>query len=229
MAVALTLGEIAEILSSGEFGRFIGHPESEVLDAKSSPYTLGEATRNFELAKDISALANSRGGFIILGLAADEPDAATMTELITSVRPIPLDKVNPKQYRDVIQSHVYPKPTVAMRWVQGNDSQRLFVIEVTAHESEQPYLTVSASLGGGAVTGRAYGFFERSGAHTDVATVEAMQGHLRDGRRFNQIVKARLEAIELQIADLSRRNERAVELEASFNYDELIQRAIAQP
>lgn len=68
--MALTREEIAAVLSGGTFDPFIGEIESAYLDAKRDPY---QDTDNGKLniAKDVSALANDTGGYIVIGLRTE--------------------------------------------------------------------------------------------------------------------------------------------------------------
>src|SRR5438067_1534205 len=57
--------EALAILESGEFDQLIGRPETPEVEFKGEPYQLDRETQRFELAKDVSAMANAAGGVII--------------------------------------------------------------------------------------------------------------------------------------------------------------------
>jgi len=60
---------ILEILSSRIFDRLKGLREDLYFEAKGKvPYDLNSAAGRYELAKDVSAFANSEGGHIVVGL-----------------------------------------------------------------------------------------------------------------------------------------------------------------
>ncbi len=58
--------------------------------------------QKLELAKDVSALANSVGGVIVLGFDTWR-DPLTSGERISEFKPFPLDRVNSDRHRKVIQ------------------------------------------------------------------------------------------------------------------------------
>ena len=60
--------EIEEILSESRFNDLLGIAESHRLEFKSQPYDLQQTKQQHELAKDVSALANSEGGCIVVGI-----------------------------------------------------------------------------------------------------------------------------------------------------------------
>lgn len=53
------MDEINKILLESRFNDFLGISESYELEFKSQPYDLQQAKQQHELAKDVSALANS--------------------------------------------------------------------------------------------------------------------------------------------------------------------------
>ena len=64
-------GSVEEVLALLEAGRdddLVGLEESPWFDAKRGAYTLGQCqTHKWELAKDVSAMANATGGLILVG------------------------------------------------------------------------------------------------------------------------------------------------------------------
>ncbi len=66
------VSEVLEKLAAKQFDALIGVSEAAWLDAKESPYILDTLKQKLELAKDVSALANSAGGVIVLGLIRRE-------------------------------------------------------------------------------------------------------------------------------------------------------------
>ena len=67
----LSIADIAAILESGDFSPLIGALEDEHLECKSAPYQLDQERGKMELAKDVSALANADGGFILIGVTTE--------------------------------------------------------------------------------------------------------------------------------------------------------------
>ncbi|WP_196809576.1 helix-turn-helix domain-containing protein [Nocardia sp. 348MFTsu5.1] len=71
--------------------------ENEELDWKQEPYTKGS-----EIAKDLAAFANHRGGIIVLGVAEDDHAASSATPVT-----VPAAEVE-KQFRQAAASHIQP-------------------------------------------------------------------------------------------------------------------------
>jgi hypothetical protein len=84
----------------------IGCPESHWLDAKREPYVLSGPLGRLELAKDVSAFANSGGGLLVLGLATTTVDGV---DVVSRVRPIPRARLSAQSYRSVLRTAIYPR------------------------------------------------------------------------------------------------------------------------
>ncbi len=61
---------VPPLLRERRYAETIGCPESAQLDFKEGWYRLDEDREKWELAKDVAAMANSAGGYIIRGVAA---------------------------------------------------------------------------------------------------------------------------------------------------------------
>jgi hypothetical protein len=68
----LTIEEVAGILSNGAFDEFISAVEHEQFECKGGLYDIKAVKGKIELAKDASALANSAGGYLLIGPATDK-------------------------------------------------------------------------------------------------------------------------------------------------------------
>ena len=60
--------QLRALLEARRFARLIGEAEAVSLEVKQEPYDLDAAAGRYELAKDVSALANSGGGHLLVGL-----------------------------------------------------------------------------------------------------------------------------------------------------------------
>ncbi len=66
MLVTLSLDDIKRIVDSADLDKFIGEIENQFFDAKGAPYRFDAGKDEYrELAKDVSAFANSGGGYIL--------------------------------------------------------------------------------------------------------------------------------------------------------------------
>ena|SRR5216684_7576855 len=62
----LTPEEIGNILQKGDFAELVATVEYESLECKNALYDLKLPVAKIELAKDVSALANAKGGHLLL-------------------------------------------------------------------------------------------------------------------------------------------------------------------
>ena len=67
----MTRDEILAVLEDGAFERLKGSPENLEVEFKREPYRLDQENQKFELAKDVSALANAAGGSSSLACARE--------------------------------------------------------------------------------------------------------------------------------------------------------------
>jgi hypothetical protein len=74
----MTADEVLAILDAADFDQFVGGAEDDGLEFKGRPYRFDDDRETFEYAKDVSALANGRGGLLLIGIRdrahAWEPD-----------------------------------------------------------------------------------------------------------------------------------------------------------
>ena len=68
MPQELTFEQIKDILARRAVPEFLDVLENEFIDFKAEPYRLDNDNQKAELAKDVSAFANTSGGFIIIGV-----------------------------------------------------------------------------------------------------------------------------------------------------------------
>jgi predicted HTH transcriptional regulator len=66
--------------ASGDFNQFIDAPEGLEIEFKGEPYRLEQDSQKFELAKDVSALANAAGGLIVIGARTQRDDQVAVDE-----------------------------------------------------------------------------------------------------------------------------------------------------
>lgn len=65
----MTRAEVLAVLASGNFDPLVGLAETIDVEFKGQPYQVTDHdSQKFELAKDVSALANASGGVIIIGV-----------------------------------------------------------------------------------------------------------------------------------------------------------------
>jgi predicted HTH transcriptional regulator len=67
--------DLFQALARGDADRILGTAESSWLDFKQQPYILMQPDQPLELAKDVSALANSGGGVLVIGIATERRES----------------------------------------------------------------------------------------------------------------------------------------------------------
>jgi hypothetical protein len=135
-------------------------PESERLDYKREVYGKGD---NREIAKDISALANTQGGHLVLGISDTEGEPTGI---------IGLDGIDPdaeiRRMDDVLRTSVQPS-IAGVRFKPIRDGERLAAIVVRVPKSwRAPHQVVANS------TYRFYGRRTRSNAPLDVDALRSL-------------------------------------------------------
>src|SRR5690349_10757351 len=117
---------IRSILEGGNFDSFVGLLEDLHFEAKNStPYDLDTEKGRYELAKDVSALANSEGGYIVIGLH-DERLTDQRTDRVRALDLFAEATLSVTQILGVIKDYVYPAiKNLEIRWVaSASDSAR---------------------------------------------------------------------------------------------------------
>lgn len=187
------VGEVLEKLAAKQFDALIGVSEAVWLDAKESPYILDTLKQKLELAKDVSALANSVGGIIVLGFDTAR-DPLTTGERISEVKPFPLDMTNSDRCRKIIQEYVYPPLDVEISVYEAADGKGVAAIAVR-DGSSKPYIVAKMTDEVGKTVGAHFGYFERKQDVIPSITVERIQQQLAAGQQWGSIDQ-RLQAIE---------------------------------
>jgi hypothetical protein len=104
----VTREETLAVLQSGELEQLIGRPETLEVEFKGEPYQLDRESQKFELAKDVSAMANAAGGVIIIG-AQTERGTEVAVDVVARLRLLAQGLVNEQQYETIISDRVYPR------------------------------------------------------------------------------------------------------------------------
>jgi len=141
----VTREDALEILERGGFDAFVGMPETIEVEFKSEPYQIPDRdSEKFELAKDVSALANASGGVIVIGVRT-ERDNATAVDVADEPRPLPRGLVNEEQYEAILSDMVYPRlNAVSVRFhpSTGDDERGLVCIDVPPQNEVDKYFLI---------------------------------------------------------------------------------------
>src|SRR5579863_7313892 len=200
-----TVAEAIQVLRSGHFDQFLGTTESAQVEAKGEPYQLsGSDRQKHELAKDVSALANSSGGIILIGFRTTR-NVLTSVEEIEACRPFDASLFATEQYRNVMQDWIHPPiHSVQLDYYPSpsEPGKGVAAIIVPAEAPEgKPYIVTRVVAQDGRVLGTLIGYFERVLDRIPAASAGTLRSHIKDGMRFGEFSE-RLSNIEVALAKL---------------------------
>ncbi|MDT7043089.1 ATP-binding protein [Candidatus Nitronereus thalassa] len=191
MAKSLTTDEIQTILESGKFNNLIGATEDELLECKKSPYQLDQEDQKLELAKDVSALANVRGGYIIIGARTEKTLAQLIADEVTEVHPFPQNLVDIERYFNVLKSFVYPRlEDIKIKWFVSAQNPGKGIVSIYIPKQPQvlwPFLITKNIEEIGKNRRIVFGYAERRRANAEPKSVEELHTMIRDGSLFGPI------------------------------------------
>jgi hypothetical protein len=188
--------EILELLALGMFDALRGTSEHDAVECKAAPYRLQDERQRIEFAKDVSGLANANGGIILIG-AATERQEMTREDVVRRVSAFERNLFDAEQYQQILATAVYPTlHNVQLRWFDAQEAGRGLVAVVVPPQPAKPYLVVKTFLDDGRRVEVLLGYFERRRAGVEHMSVHRLQTLLRDGLRFDENMRERLENIE---------------------------------
>lgn len=142
--------EIRDLIGANNFDGFIGAYESDIFDAKGTPYQLSQDNQKYELAKDLASFANASGGYILIGLSTKAAPAAA-TDEVAEIRAFDFELVNPAQYLAVAKDRIYPAILgLDIRWLEHKRTpgKGLLVIEIPPQREEDKFFLVNGIYDG---------------------------------------------------------------------------------
>ena len=105
----MTRAEVLDVLASGNFEPLVGLAETIDVEFKGQPYQIVDHdSQKFELAKDVSALANASGGVIVIGVQTERDNEASV-DVAAELRPLALGLVDEQQYEGILSDMIYPR------------------------------------------------------------------------------------------------------------------------
>jgi hypothetical protein len=142
----MTKEDVLRFLDAGDFDALIGAVETAEVDFKRSPYRLNEASEAFELAKDVTALANTEtGGILVVGFQTRSPEESGL-DTVETVHPFARSLFDRDQWLAKVHQLAYPT-VVGLDAVfkpSADDPDRgVAVIVVPAQAAESRYFVVA--------------------------------------------------------------------------------------
>jgi hypothetical protein len=105
----MTRAEVLDVLASRNFEPLVGLAETIDVEFKGQPYQIADHdSQKFELAKDVSALANASGGVIVIGVQTERDNEASV-DVAAELRPLALGLVDEQQYEGILSDMIYPR------------------------------------------------------------------------------------------------------------------------
>lgn len=196
------------IINSGDFDSLIGESESEFFDCKREAYDLKIDAAKYELAKDVSAFANTGGGYILIGIETKKSEK-TFYDEITAIHSLKENICNPIQYIDIISDWIYPPKLrdIVAKWYPTKKSpdKGIFVINIPNQSKiNKPFLIKRTLLDTGRKSEVLFGYSERKQESNEPKTVTELHQILRDGLNYGDNLDGRLQSIETILQELSK-------------------------
>jgi hypothetical protein len=127
VAINSAAGALRALRTSG-LDAVVGLRECAWLDAKEAPYKLGHPAQDAELCKDAAALANVRGGLLVIGYATARRGGR---EVLTRLVPVAAGLANVEQYRMILRSRVYPDIRgLEIEWMTADASDETGILAI---------------------------------------------------------------------------------------------------
>lgn len=145
----MTREELLQALDAGGFDALIGAVETAEVDFKRSPYRTAEPPEAFELAKDVSAMANAPdGGLLVIGFQTQSTEESGL-DTVESVHPFARDMFSRDQWLSKVYELVFPTVVgldAQFKPSQGEGNRGVAVITVPPQAEESRYFLVAKAF-----------------------------------------------------------------------------------
>ena len=211
----LTPQEIRKILESREYYNLLGIVETEEVEFKGEPYQLDKDSQKQELSKDVSGLANSKGGVIVIGVKTERKPTIPHDQAI-DVKPFPIPPSSggysyiEQQYREILNKWIFPliKIEVKLYPVEENsqsdtDSRFLLAIFIPEHKENQPFLINRYIPEDEKKSDIVFGYVERRGPGVEPKSVSELHRLLNRGIFSDDLINEKFEVILDQLSKIT--------------------------
>jgi hypothetical protein len=220
----MTPDEVLNVLDAGAFEELVGVAEDERLEFKGQPYRLDDDQQAFELAKDVSALANaSAGGLLVIGFETERTQGSA-ADTVARSSPFARNLVDEVQYLDKIKQLIYPLVAgvqVVFKPTPEDEHRGVTVVVVPSQPEDQKYFLVSkAFVGPEGAPGWLVGVSIRSFDRDRSLSIGELHGLIGRGRN----ISGQLDEIHALVAQVDARGRAAEEADARAPADEVLAR-----
>lgn len=138
--VRLELDQVAKLIELGNVHGFLGAVETSFFEFREKPYypnnehdPVSREKSRLELLKDFSSIANSGGGYIVIGLIPGEDVSQFNLEYVSEVKGIKDEKINLKGWLDILSTYLIPRfeENFIKHGIIGEEKQ-LFWVQIPA-------------------------------------------------------------------------------------------------
>ena len=175
--------DVRGVLGRGALSEFIGWPEGPYFEAKSEPYDLDSSSGRYELAKDISAFANTGGGCLVIGLATVRAEGREI-DVVGSLSLIAPDAVEKNRYVGVLREYVYPKinglDVIFVPHAQENDGV-VGIFVPPQNPNSRPFLICKVIDSGESLKHIVAGYVERHEGNNKPLSPQELQHRFNSG------------------------------------------------
>jgi hypothetical protein len=180
-ARGLTRGSVVDLILGGRPDLLIGLPEGEWLDVKSQHYDIATTHGKISLAQAVGRFANAEeGGILVVGMDTKRIPGG---EIIRSVRPVTIDAVTIRRYRQTIEHRLVPFPSnLKILPVEITAGQGLVVVSIPPQEEDLKPFLVHGAIVDGRIEGTFISIVRRSGEDSIPVTAQQIHSTLAAGR-----------------------------------------------
>jgi hypothetical protein len=183
---------IEQVIESQQLNDLLYVKEASWFEFREKPYLTTSpnpagAKAKFELAKDCSAIANSGGGYIFIGLRP-ETIGSEMTEFVAEIKGFKKSAINLTSWRDSLVRSLVPRFSLedishgfldlreeeTVMWMKIPDAKEIGVFPLLYHHDQ-------VQEGEHKLSGQVIGVYERYGAENNLLSSDKLQGYLAQG------------------------------------------------
>jgi hypothetical protein len=205
MLFVMERDDVLQCFAEFAVDRLINQFENDWLECKREPHRLDSDPAIYELAKDVSALANSGGGLLLLGFATKKDDVHGR-DRIAAITPFARDLFSETRWRQLLDNWLIPQAPALRVDIVERDGGIVSLVEVDAAADNWPILIKRIPGPGGNASETMLAYCERSHDRARRMSPERFQTLLRDGLRYSDDIQGRLEALQAAVERLDDRN-----------------------